>query len=291
MTDLNVTTKPHRGLSPSSMSLFTGCQRKYWHKKIAKTPIDADASEDTVAFNVGKAFHRALEVTLHDLNAFSLKEMAFICAEFDLLPEEYAPMIYAMLSQYRIVHEASKLHPLACESIVETDSFYGIVDAVMEGEDGAWWIVDMKTAGQWSDNTINTLRTHPQLNLYAQHYKEIAKRVNIDPEKYAGCRYRVTTKSKLKQRSKETFADYIARMSDGIISYDFILPRDIMIPEEIYAAHAGVVRHLETFKEKGDYAQNFGNCMAYFKPCEFWSQCSKGRLFTESNNLQVVRNR
>lgn len=280
----------HLGLSPSSLALFQGCNRKYFYKKISKVTIDTDASEDYEAFSVGKAFHKVLEDTMHELDGLSLNQVMKTCLEFELDPDQYAPMILAMLSAYKSMHKKSRLKAVACEVTVETDKFFGIVDAILTEPDGHWWISDSKTTASWRDHTIATLPRHPQLNLYAMHFPDIASIVGLDHTLFRGCRYRVTTKSKLIQKSSELLPAYIERMRAGIESHDYILPLEIMEPESIYHTHNVALEMIEAgkiSKDPKEFHPNFGNCYSYFRPCEFWSRCH-GKNFSDMKNLGVV---
>lgn len=280
--------KEHRGLSPSSMGLFLSCSRKYWHSKVNRTPIDSDASTDTEPFSVGKAFHKCLEDCKHDLKGYTFKDTVVVVSSYGLDPDRFAPLIFAMLGQYKKVHEKAGLKAIACEVMVATDSFYGFVDVILQDKDGGFFIGDMKTAGSYSPLMVPTLLKHPQINLYAAHYKEIAFKLGLDPEMYRGCRYRMTTKSKLIQKKGEGLEAYIQRMGEGIKSYDFIMPKEQMDPSNIVAIHAHTKEFIDEFGTEEVYGQNYGTCLQYFKPCEYFSKCH-GRNFTEMN-LEVVTN-
>ena len=280
------------GLSPSSFSLFQGCQRKYFYRKIAKLPVDSDAVEDYSAFQIGKAFHQCLEDVKHELKDYPLAEVAKVCESYGVTEADSILMIFAMLGEYRKTHEKSGLRAIACEQVIDTPAFYGIVDVVLEETDGSWWIGDMKTAATFYGLQEKTLQNHPQLNLYARHYADIASKLKIDPDGYRGCRYRVTTKSKLIQKKTEGAKEYIDRMAAGIKSLDFIIPKDFMRPEEFFKSHQAALRHIEENSIKLDpdkFPQNFGNCTAYFRPCEYSSRCY-GCNFTEGPKLEVVAN-
>jgi hypothetical protein len=272
--------KDHRGLSPSSLTLFTTCARRYYHKKILNTPIDADASEEMEAFDVGKAFHQILEDCKHELNGVSGEVVKAATAKYNLTEEYHFPLIFSMLSKYKAMHAKSGLKALACEIEIDTDKFYGFVDVVLENKDGSqWWIGDMKTAASYSPGIVPGLPLHPQLNLYAAHYMYIAGALDLDPQKFAGCRYRMTTKSKIIRKEGEDTPSYIGRLSKTIKSLDFILPKEIMNPDVIDHVHSEVFKYIEETKGKSDptlYPPNYSNCMQYFRPCAHWSQCHSG---------------
>lgn len=282
---------PHKGLSPSSLALYMGCQRKYYYKKLANFPPDADAEEDYEAFEVGKAFHKVLEDTKHDLTGISYAAVLKTVKSFKVAdPDATAPMIFAMLGRYRDMHQKAGLKAVLCEAAIETDDFYGIVDVVLADSDGKWWIGDMKTAANFTQALIPTLPMHPQLNLYAQHYELVAFAAKVDPAKYQGCRYRLTTKSKLMRKATEEIGAYIGRISSAVKSIDFKIPKELMAPGEIAALHKQVKDYIDIHKKSllpKHFPQNFGNCTQYFRACDYWSRCH-GKCNSEMRTLEMV---
>lgn len=277
----------HDGLSPSSLALFLGCQRKYYWKKVARVPIDDDSSEDTESFKVGKAFHKCLENVRHELEGYRLSDVTTVTAGYGLDAEQHGPLIFAMLGAYKRVHAKAGLKALACEQVIDTPAFYGFVDVILEDEAG-WWIGDMKTAANYSTHLMPTLPRHPQLSLYAMHVPEIAEALKIDPDRYRGCRYRMTTKSKAVKRSGETPMEFAKRLSGVVTSYDFIIPSTAMLPQEVFGVHANAKLHIDSYKEQVDFLPNYGNCLSYFRPCEWWSKCH-GARFTDMQDLVVLK--
>lgn len=267
-----------------------GCQRKYFHKKIVKTPVDPDVTEDMESFAIGKTFHKVLENTKHVLDGYTYSDLLKVMEEYPLLTEAHAPMLYAMLGSYKRTHELSGLKAVACEVEVETDSFYGFVDVVLEGPGGKWYIGDMKTAASFSPAIIPTLFSHPQLNLYAAHKDEFAAAALVDPDLFAGCRYRLTTKSKLVPRNNEELSDFIGRLSGVCKTYDFIIPKERLTVDTIHSAHTEAYEYIEEHKHALDqkkFPKNYGNCMAYHRPCEFWSKCHE-RNYTSLFEVECI---
>lgn len=279
--------KEHKGLSPSSFQLYQACGKKFWFKKVAKIPVDRDYDEDSTVFNVGKAFHRACEDSLHMPSTLAIDELAGICELHDLDPQEYLPVVMAMLEQYEIVHVKSGLNVVACEFEIETDVFYGIADVILADKAGNWWIGDLKTAASFTPAQVSGLLSHPQLNLYAAHAPVIARHFNLDIEKFKGCRYRVTTKSKIKRKAAEPFKDYVARLGQSIKSMDFVLPFERMNSRAIYLEHKSALKSIASGSEAA-FKPNFGNCFSYYRPCEFWSQCNGGKCYSETGEIEVI---
>ena len=269
-------------LSPSSLSTFLSCQKKYWHKKVANTPPDTDVEEDTEALRVGKAFHEVLEECRHVLDGLEYSKVWATVWKHELDADAMTPMIYAMLSKYKIMHEKSGLKATFCEIEVKTEGFLGYVDVVLEDKEGGWWIGDMKTSAAYYSNIAAGLARHPQLNLYAAHAFLIAAGVGLDISKFRGCRYRMTTKSKLIRKKTESVSDYIERLKQAVKSVDFILPIEDMSPHSTLMSHERVRSFIEKNRGGESYLHNYANCMQFFKPCEFFSHCH-GKEYTKAD--------
>lgn len=258
-------------LSYSSSNLVKNCQQKYWHYKVKATPKDPDADDSTEAFDIGKAFHEVLELNGHttrDLESL----LDDVCKKYEV--DHAKNMIHAMLLRYLQVHIQSGLDVLFCEVKIQTPDTIGFVDVVLGDGDGNWWVGDMKTAGRFSNTTLAKLSSDPQLNLYCYHLLKMAKFLKLDPKKFKGARYRVTTKSKLVQKARETDAEHIKRTAKNVKSYDIIIPKEIMCIEETYKKHVHYFNKavkLQTGEEAPE--QNFTYCDSYFRPCEYWSKC------------------
>lgn len=272
--------KEHTGLSPSSLSLFQSCARKYFHKKVAKTKEDP-GEQDRTALDVGSAFHLVLEECHHDLSELKYSTVVKACnktvpgGEF---AEEQAPLIAAMLKSYREVFIDSGMEVLACEIELETPTFYGFVDAVMLDKDGGWWIADMKTAASYSRQLQAVIPRHLQLNLYAAHASLVAEKLDLTISDYMGCRYLLTTKTKVKRKIGEGVKEYIDRLSMSVSSYDFPIGKEDMDPRGAMLIHKSGVEGTKS-KAKEDYLCNFSNCTQYYRSCEYFSQCHGQKFF------------
>lgn len=280
--------RPHRGLSPSSLSLFQGCQRRYFHKKVAVTKPDDDFTDDVESLNIGKAFHKCLEDTRHVLDGYTFGQAVEVCKAHGLTEFTHVPLILAMLGKYKKAHAKSGLRAIACEVLIETDAFYGIVDVVLVDASGNWWIGDMKTAASYRPDLVPTLPMHPQLNLYAAHVKELSEQLELNAARYMGCRYRLTTKSKLKRMDDEGTGQYVARLAKAVKSIDFILPKEIMRPKIALGIHLAATKAIEKAKaDEKKFERNYANCFSYFRPCEFFSHCH-GKQFSHLMELDSV---
>ncbi len=277
-------------LSYSSMRDITACEQKYFYRKIAEVAKDADV-EESEALGVGKAFHEYLEDVLHGETFSAATFETAICEKAELhnvRPD--APLIAAMALCYMRLHKASGLKVVKCEQAVETDKFIGYIDVILKDDVGGWWIGDLKTAAKFDDKKVAQLPKDQQLNLYSYFAQQIAPFFDLDPAKFRGCRYRVTTKTKSQLKIGESIADFANRMCEkgAVLAYDAIIPVEIMDIEATWK-HFTVVQDRAVALNNGEApTKNLDNCMSYFKPCQFWSQCH-GKCFTEMTAKPDVR--
>lgn len=278
-----------RGLSYSSFTEYSACSRKWFIRKVLKLPIDTDADASTEAFDVGKAFHKCLEDTKHDLKGFTFQQCADACRSFNVEDPDTIAMVYAMLSKYKKLHESTNLKVVGCEVVVDVPGFYGITDVVMQNDAGLW-IVDLKTASTFQQSTLKTITSHPQLLLYARHFDEIAYAVGLKDIPFAGVRLRTTTKSKLQRKSDEVTADYIARMAKSIKSSDIVVPAKYLgNMDAVFQLHqrANEITAKAKPEDIEKFPPNFGHCFSYFRPCEHYSKCHNYN-YTEAPDVEMV---
>lgn len=276
--------KGKTGLSPSSLSLFQACERRYWHYKVNKSEKDADFKDDSTALRVGSAFHKVLEETNHELDGVTFPQVKAWIAEFGVGDE--ALRIMAMLAVYKDMHKRAGLKVIACEIELDLPEFIGYIDAIMVDDEEQWWISDNKTAAMFSSNLIPTLPSHPQLNLYAKYADKIAEQLGLDMKNFGGCRYRVTTKSRLKRNKSETDKEYFDRLKTSISSKDIVIPFTYLDPDRIGEVHSKVFAFTKRNKKEEAYKCNYSNCLQYFKPCPWFSRCHKWN-FSEGS-LEIV---
>lgn len=274
-------------LSYSSFSTYMTCARKYYLAKVKKAPIDDDSVEDTLALRYGKAFHKLLEDSNHDISRVRGSDIKKVCEEFELEFDTVGPQLVGQLRNYRRIREQHNLSVIKCEVQILTPVFRGFIDVVLKDEDGGWWIGDIKTASSFSQHLLSKLRTDWQLNLYSYHIKEIAAALSLDHLEFKGCRYLLNLKSKLKRGANESFADFAGRCADSQAAYDIAVGVDELVPDTIYNIFSMIKVEIDFLHKakKSDVAErravpNFLSCANYFKACEYWSNCHGGK-FTE----------
>lgn len=260
-------------MSHSSCNLINSCERKYFYKKISQ--VAPDVEQEQRHFILGKVFHLALENILHKQEEFSEEILAEAAREEGLENPSDIAMIEAMIIKYLLLHSKSELDVVVCEIAVGDDDTIGYIDAIMKDKNGFWYITDLKTAGRFDDNLMARLMKDQQLNLYAYFIDQIAEKLDLELDKFAGCLYRVTTKATIKWNKRETRKEYIERVYDRIESYSIFIPKDILNPKAAYETVIKAQKRATVLSssDESEAKQCFNSCFDYFRPCDFFSQC------------------
>jgi len=282
-----------RRLSYSSGNLLLNCEQRYWHHKVGNTPHDADHEDNVESLNVGKAFHAVLEDTMHTETKETHKLVISYCKEYEV-PGKIL-MVHAMVRRYLAMHAMSGLKCILCETPLsynhpthKTDVFTGYIDAILvDPYTKVWWVTDLKTAARWDEKKVALLPQDPQLNLYSHFAVMMASVMDLDPAKFGGIRYRVTTKATIKQSAREGDADYYQRLFDRIQSLDVVIPKHLMDSQGVWDRHMELWHKAEDLRAGVAPQRNYQNCMNYMRPCPWFSQCH-GELFTKSGERVKV---
>lgn len=281
-------------LSYSSFSLYMGCNRKYYLKKVARVAPDVDAEVDTVQFKFGKALHWILETVQHKTGDVTKRKIDEACDQFGLTKEDHGPHLFALLRHYKKLQQQNGLIPTHYELEILTPTYKGYVDVILKDSDGpGWWVGDLKTGSTYSPFLNARLHMDWQLNLYSKHLDEIAAATGYKPEDFKGCRYLLLQKSKLKRKETDNFMSYAERLLKATAGYDIAIPKEELSPDGIYSVFKLAKVEIDALhKMKPALAMkralpNFTCCTSYFKSCEFWAQCH-GKTFTELKERTVI---
>ncbi len=257
------------------MKDVTACEQKYFFRKVAQIPKDSDYVESE-ALGLGKAFHEYLEDVLHGEKFDKATFETAICVKTEQHNvRSEAPLVAAMALAYMKMHKASKLKVVKCEQQIDSPIFIGYIDVILVDQLGGWWIGDLKTAAKFDTNKVVQLPKDQQLNLYSHFAKLLAPHFNLDPEKFRGCRYRVTTKTRSAVRTGESLLDFAVRMveKEAVMAYDAIIPVELMSIDATWKHFQAMQQRAEAIANGEAPVKNLENCMSYFRPCEYWSQC------------------
>lgn len=277
-------------ISYSSSNTYQGCKRKFYYEKVVKVDHDPDFVDNSKALRIGKCFHQILEHCNHDFNLIT-KDVVNQALEDNRVddPTEQG-LVLGMAKKYSVLHRKSELKIAGLEiEIGDRVNYIGFVDAVMVDGLGNWWIVDLKTAGKLNNSLLSRLSKDPQLNIYSYYIEQIAEACKVDIEKFAGVRYRVTTKATIKRSMKETMGAFVQRIFDRVESFDIGIPASDLTPQKTYDYFMQMLKGMRALKQipEEEIPQNFTYCESYFKPCPYWSNCY-GRTFSQAGTKYVI---
>lgn len=275
-------------LSHSTAKTMLLCEEKFVHYKVRNAPRDKDYEKST-ALSLGSAVHWILEKSLGDYPADIIGDLDLCESDPDImLPNSERYLAHAMVLKLVRLNKKCGHRFVAVEPSIDNSWFTGKIDMILEGEDGKWWIGDYKCLKSFRpDMDGRMLFRDPQLNIYASRAKDIAKLLDLDPEKFGGTRYRVCTKSSAKRQPKESEVDIVLRLVNAVKAYDIEVPVESMNPKFAETLHKKLYkRSMDLRKDPSKAVKNYNSCMNFFKPCEYWSQCH-GALYSEMQ-LKVV---
>ena len=275
-------------LSYSSANLLKNCQNRYYHYKVLGTKPDSDFNPDKSSLVIGTSFHYILEESKHQ-KPEKIGNMLEHCISAFNLAEEDAPLVHAMVLKYLRLHKKTNLECVACEYQIQDPTVIGFIDVIFKEKDSdTWWIVDLKTAARMSPTLLPKLPQDRQLNLYSYFYRQIATDLGLNPEAFAGCRYRLTTKSTAKMKAKENYEEFVLRLAEAVTSYDIIIPKEKMNLEVAMSEYLDLFDLSMRLRKGQKPTCNFTYCDSYFSPCPYFSQCHKANFTDLKDALEII---
>lgn len=263
-------------LSHSSATTLLGCEQRYAHYKILKTAPDPDYQKSN-ALGLGSAVHWILEKSRHSKPASITEDLEHCVKDPDIqLDPDDKPLAHGMVLAYLRLHQAMGLKVLDVELGLTTESFVGYIDAVMEDADGKFWICDLKTWKSLGPTVLNVLVRDPQMTLYAAHAAMVADVLKLDIKNFGGVRWLVVTKSAAKQQPREDYGQFIQRLVDKhLTAYDIPVPRELLDTDTRLETHLTLWKKAQALASGSVHPiRNYSNCMSYFSPCPYFSQCN-----------------
>lgn len=266
-------------LSYSSASKLLKCQKQYLFDKILRLPPDPDIVEDTTSLKFGSCYHKTLELTRHKRSNFQVEMLEKVMTDEGLDPwnATLKYSVYACMDRYWTLREKTRLEIAGIETEIGDDTLVGYVDCTLVDSSGNWWGCDLKTSSWANAGMYARLCRDLQLNLYAAHSNQLAEKLGLDPNKFAGMLYNVVSKPKAVPKTSETMQAFAARISCDCT--EISLPKELLDP-------AGAMREIKQIREIAENLTsdnaicNHGACFDYFRPCPHHSKCH-GVSYTE----------
>jgi hypothetical protein len=273
-----------RKFSYSACGVYQSCQRKYLLKYILQVDQDSDVEDDGAALRFGKAMHSLLELYKHDYRLMGKEEFKKahekIMEENLIVDQEITTQILACVVTASELHLRSKLIVAGIETEIGDEDIIGYVDLTVADSHGHWWITDLKSSGLVLDSLFARLHKDPQLSLYAHYAQMLAEKLKLDINKFQGVRYRVVQKPKTKPKMGESVSAYRTRAD--ILCHEVIISKEMLPTDDQHRKMKKLKEESKRLTEE-TAEKNVNNCVQFFRPCEFWSQCY-GATYTECLN-------
>jgi hypothetical protein len=265
-------------ISYSSSSEFSSCEQKWWYRKVANYPADADCA-DKKALGYGKAVHTIMERSqwirpMSDSAASALIQAA--CEENDV---HYQSAYYVAICACSLWahHAASGLTIVGIEEELATPDFIGFIDAVAKDAAGRYWIIDLKTSSLMQDLTFARLAYDTQLNMYAHYRGLLEEKYPGITDNFAGCAYRVVQKPYEKKGKNCQMLKETLPSEEASVTTVFIVASDLDTAGTAMKFEA-VAKRMNACTEP---TRNRQSCVAWNTPCDYWSHCHGGKLKSE----------
>lgn len=276
-------------LSYSAEKKALACEQQYVFQKVLKVPPDSDANTDTLALRFGTAMHSILEWSQHELAYFEDKHEEYLnrALQENNLPDDriLKYCLAATVYSSSLLWSKTGLRVIKCELKIETEDMVGYIDLIaVDPNNGDWWIGDIKTASSMFRADAHRLRRDPQLCLYASQAAQVATALNLEVSRFKGCLYRETLKpfSKAYYPSTDLFKpELVIAAKEPILayakrvmatSYIHVIPVEHLSYEPV-TVHGIMRDRILELRAGKTPIRNYGECTAYGKCCDYWSQC------------------
>lgn len=264
--------------SHSRLNCAQACSFKFSQKYLLDTKPDIDWSP-AHSLRVGSAFHKVMELCQDNPLSYRSAYLQQACDEnglgYDVEGAKIACMVREWFSHaldYKCV--ANELH-------IEANDMQMYIDAIYIKQD-KWLIIDRKTATIFDKNINKKLATNQQCCIYVNNKNDIAEKLNLDPAAFGGFGYFEVKKPMHKYKAGETFDQFTQRcksdyretiLTNAELKVDFVMDN----VKKIIASASLITPE--------NACRNYGACMLYNSPCEYWSLCHD-ELFSSSGEAK-----
>lgn len=253
--------------SHSRINCFKECAKKYEYKYIDNLePID-----DNKALNIGKAFHRGIELnSVNDL-AKELDEDEYFSDEKNETNKIIAlAMVESFLKKFPNHNEGNIQHEVHIETNIcgNEKDFQIYADAIKEVEEGLI-LREYKTTSKIDDLYLDKLEFNDQISRYCYVIEKEYKKPVIAIEYY------IAKKPLLRQKQNETIEQYRNRLVERLMEDNNIVSITLQrTKEDIEDAYEDLKYDINNIKNTKRFTKNLSNCSVY-GGCPYMNLCCK----------------
>lgn len=253
--------------SHSRINCFKECPKKYEYKYIDNLePID-----DNKALNIGKAFHRGIELNSVDELAKELDEDEYFSDEKNETNKIIAlAMVESFLKKFPNHNEGNIQHEVHIETNIcgNEKDFQIYADAIKEVEEGLI-LREYKTTSKIDDLYLDKLEFNDQISRYCYVIEKEYKKPVIAIEYY------IAKKPLLRQKQNETIEQYRNRLVERLMEDNNIVSITLQrTKEDIEEAYEDLKYDINNIKNTSRFTRNLSNCSVY-GGCPYMNLCCK----------------
>ena len=255
-------------VSVSQLKTSLRCGREWVFRYVLKYP---DKPSD--AIKIGRVFHKLCEGDSLSFSHISSLE-----------DRPWGAYFRRMLAAHALERRKYAPNFLREQTYEKDGDIKMIVDEIARNDKGEWWIVENKSSTNALGLKAKMLASDLQIGLYSAYRKDYATEWWLDPDKYQGCVYIVTTKPAERRKTfkrggfsvPETLEAWGERMTS---SAESVLVDQVDEKGAIATRDFGrkcIDYYLRVYDKYQDWRPipiRSESCMRYGKPCPYFSFC------------------
>lgn len=250
--------------SHSRINCFKTCPKQYEYKYIKRMfPLNSESS-----LNIGKAFHRGIELNSVDELANELDESDYFTQDNETEKVIVLAMVEAFLNTFPNHNNENVEHEVHIEVPIGDDVFQMYADGIVNTPEGLI-LREYKTASRVDDVYLDKLKFNDQISRYCWAIEEKYQKKVIKIEYY------IVKKPLLRLKKDETLEQYRQRLVDKIMEDDTITFLELNRTEDdLIEARDDLIYDINTIKNTTRYTKCLNSCSTYGK-CPYLSLCCK----------------
>lgn len=250
--------------SHSRINCFKQCPKMFEYKYVQHLyPLETSG-----ALNLGKAFHRGIELNSPDELAKELDENDYFTEENETEKVIAIAMVEAFLKRFPNHNEGNVEHEVHIEIPIDGEIFQMYADAIIDNGNSIT-LREYKTASRIDGTYIDKLKFNDQISRYCL---AIEKYYNKPVNKIE---YYIVKKPLLRLKNNETLEQYRARLVDKIMEDDSIVYEELSrTKEDLEEAYEDLKYDINTIKNTTRYTKCLNSCSTY-GVCPYINLCCK----------------
>lgn len=273
--------------SHSKINCFKMCPKKFYYRYIKKLyPLEEDVSN----LNIGKAFHKGIELNdLSKLSKWMDEQDYFMSEQGETQKVLVSAMVEAFLKKYpqddtikHEVHLTGKICPASKE-----DDFQLYADALRETDKG-YYLREYKTASIVNDTYIKKLQFNDQITRYCLVCNKILDKPIL------GIEYFIMKKPLIRQKKDESLQQFRDRLVEKCMEDESLQMISLTrTDEQLKQEESDLIYDISLIEKTDTFTKNLSSCECFGRACEYIDLCAgvpdAELLFNRKDDVDVTR--